>query len=87
MLSKHKLEYIAYKRIPNDELWIYRENKRVGPHERSFDKQKWFVEIGNYLTTFKKKTGALPGSLVLASNIYLKNLYKLYFHGAPQKLY
>jgi len=70
--------------ILNSELRVYSENKCVATHCRSFEKQNWIVEIEHYLTTFKKKPGALPGSLVLASNTYLKSLYQLHFHGEPR---
>lgn len=68
----------------NKELRVYHESKCVATHKRSFDKQAWRVEIEHYLSTFKKKPGALPGSLALASNIYLKSLYQLYFQGEPR---
>jgi transposase len=61
------------------EIHVYSENKRVATHLRNYSKHQWIVSIEHYLETFKQKPGALPGSLVLASNIYLKQLYLDYF--------
>jgi hypothetical protein len=43
------------------------------------------VEIEHYLSTFKKKPGALAGSLALAGSHYLKGLYMDYFQSEPRE--
>jgi transposase len=70
--------------ILSDQLSIYHQNKHVATHKRCYLKHEFVIEIEHYLATFKKKPGALPGSLALASNIYLKTLYIEHFSGEPR---
>jgi transposase len=70
--------------ILSDQLDIYHQNKRVATHERCYLAHEFVIEIEHYLATFKKKPGALPGSLALASNMYLKTLYTNHFSGEPR---
>jgi transposase len=70
--------------IQSGQVDIYHRNKRVATHKRCYLKHEFVVEIEHYLATFKKKPGALPGSLALASNTYLKELYTNHFHGEPR---
>lgn len=67
--------------ILSNELRIYHQNKSVATHKRSTEKHKWVIDIEHYLSTFKQKPGALPGSLALASNVYMKGLYLQHFYG------
>lgn len=62
-------------------LEVYSQNNRVAAHRRSFEKHQWVVDIEHYLSTFKQKPGALPGSLALVNNVYLKDLYQQHFYG------
>jgi hypothetical protein len=70
--------------ILSHQLEVYYDNKKVAGHKRSFQKHHWIVDIEHYLSTFKKKPGALPDSLALAGNVYLKKLYQQYFHAEPR---
>ena len=70
--------------ILSDQLDIFYQNKRVATHERCYLANEFVIEIEHYLATFKKKPGALPGSVALASNVYLKALYTDYFSGEPR---
>ncbi|MBK5196410.1 MAG: IS21 family transposase [Proteiniphilum sp.] len=71
--------------VRSRELQIYVQNKRVATHTRSYEKHYWSVEIEHYLSTFKKKPGALSGSLALADNHYLGGLYTDYFQNEPRE--
>jgi transposase len=71
--------------IQSEELHIHHQNKRVATHKKSYGKHQWVVDIEHYLSTFKKKPGALAGSLALASNVYLQNLYVEYFLDEPRE--
>jgi len=71
-------------RILSHQLEVYYGNKKVARHKRSFQKHHWVVDIEHYLSTFKQKPGALPESLALASNVYLKKLYQQYFLEEPR---
>ena len=70
--------------ILSHQLEVYYDDKKVAGHKRSFQKHHWIVDIEHYLSTFKKKPGALPDSLALAGNVYLKKLYQQYFHAEPR---
>jgi hypothetical protein len=67
--------------VASNRLEVCYQNEPVACHRRSFAKHDWIIDITHYLTTFKKKPGALPGSVALAGNVYLKNLYHRYFEG------
>jgi transposase len=71
--------------VRSRELQVYVQNKRVAVHVRSYEKHSWNVEIEHYLSTFKKKPGALAGSLALAGSHYLKGLYMDYFQSEPRE--
>src|SRR5690606_16370453 len=71
--------------VRSRELQVYVQNKRVAVHGRSYEKHSWNVEIEHYLATFKKKPGALAGSLALAGNHYLKGLYMDFFQSEPRE--
>jgi len=66
------------------QVQIYHEGKLQANHTRSYGKHQWVINIEHYLGTFKKKPGALPGSVALASSSYLKQLYQHYFDGQPR---
>jgi len=70
--------------IHSQALHVYHHNSPVAHHSRSFEKHHWIVDIEHYLSTFKRKPGALQGSIALVGNAYLKNLYQDYFHGFPR---
>ncbi len=67
--------------VLSNELRVYHQNSKVAVHKRSFEKHHRVIEIEHYLSTFKRKPGALAGSVALAGSCYLKNLYRQYFHG------
>jgi transposase len=70
--------------VESNRLCVYHQNQRIALHTRSFAKHDWIIDIAHYLSTFKKKPGALQGSVALAGNTYLKNLYFQYFGGEPR---
>ena len=71
--------------IHTDELKIYYQNKQVATHGLDFGKHKWIIDIEHYLSTFKRKPGALAGSVALASSYYLKDLYQNHFKDEPRE--
>ncbi len=66
------------------EIHVYHENKKIAIHTRNYGKHQWIISIEHYLNTFKQKPGALPGSLALASNVYLKQLFLDHFQEEPR---
>ncbi len=71
-------------KIMSHELWFYHNDRRVAIHSRSYQKHLWIIKIDHYLETFKRKPGALSGSVALASSGYLKELYEAHFVGEPR---
>ena len=70
--------------VMNHELLFYHNDRRVASHRRSYQKHGWIIKIDHYLETFKRKPGALSGSVALASSGYLKELYEAHFVGEPR---
>jgi hypothetical protein len=71
-------------KIYSSKLKIFYDNQFVASHERVYGKHQWIISIEHYLDTFKRKPGALPGSLALASRGQLKKIYDAYFTDAPR---
>jgi len=70
--------------ILSHQIRIYNDNKIIASHVRSYKNHQWIISIEHYLATFKKKPGALSGSVALASSNYLKLLYNEYFKDEPR---
>lgn len=71
-------------KIMSHQVEFYHDQEKVATHQRSYGKHEWIVKIDHYLNTFKRKPGALSGSLALASSGYLKELYQAHFTGVPR---
>ena len=71
--------------IHADKLRIYYQNKQVATHALDFGKHRWIIDIEHYLSTFKRKPGALVGSVALASSYYLRGLYQNHFKDEPRE--
>jgi len=76
-------EFVQVK-IMSHELWFYHEDQKVATHHRSYHRHGWTIKIDHYLDTFKRKPGALAGSMALASSGYLKELYQTHFMEEPR---
>jgi len=70
--------------ILSHQIRIYHDNKAIASHSRSYKNHEWIIAIEHYLYTFKRKPGALSGSVALASSSYLKLLYNEYFNDEPR---
>jgi transposase len=73
-------EFVQVK-IMSHQLWFYHNDHKMATHHRSYNLHDWIIKIDHYLDTFKRKPGALAGSMALASSRYLKELYEAYFMG------
>lgn len=71
-------------KIYSSKLEVFYDNKFIALHERVYGKHQWTISIEHYLGTFKRKPGALPGSLALASREQLKKIYNTWFTGASR---
>lgn len=80
----HLVGKFADVSVESNRLSVYAQNACVACHNRSFTNHDWVIDITHYLSTFRKKPGALPASVALAGNICLKNLYLSYFYGEPR---
>ena len=71
-------------KVMSDELQVYQGQRQITSHIRSSGKHQWIVRIDHYLETFRRKPGALAGSLALASSSYLKELFSAHFTDSPR---
>jgi len=71
-------------KIYSSKIEVYYDNQFIATHERVYAKHQWVITIEHYLDTFKRKPGALPGSLALASRDQLKKIYDTYFTDVPR---
>lgn len=71
-------------KIYSSKIEVFYDNRFVARHERAYGKHQWVITIEHYLDTFKRKPGALPGSLALASREHLKRIYDKWFTAAPR---
>jgi hypothetical protein len=71
-------------KIYSSKLEVFYDNRIVSTHTRVYGKHRWVISIDHYLNTFKRKPGALPGSLALASSNQLKEIYDAWFTDAPR---
>lgn len=66
-------------RISSHHLRIYEDNQLIAEHSRHFGVREWVISIEHYLETFRRKPGALAGSVALAGRLRLKALYHDHF--------
>ena len=71
-------------KIYSSKLEVFYDNRFVARHERVYGKHQWVIAIEHYLDTFKRKPGALPGSLALTSREHLKKIYDTWFTDASR---
>lgn len=71
-------------KIYSSTLEVFYDNRFVAVHERVYGKHQWIISIEHYLNTFKRKPGALSGSLALASREQLKRIYDTWFTEASR---
>ena len=71
-------------KIYSSKIEVFYDNKFVTTHERVYGKHQWTISIEHYLDTFKRKPGALPGSLALTSREQLKRIYDTWFTDASR---
>lgn len=78
-------KYVTVKLYPNN-LYVYYKQNLVTNHNRIQGKKKTCIDINHYLSTFKRKPGALRNSTALNSVPELKSLYNTYFKDNPREL-
>jgi transposase len=68
-----------------ESLHCYYENRRICNHERHYSRHGWYINLDHYLSTLRRKPGALAGSQALASSPEnVKQVFNKYFMDAPQ---
>ena len=72
-------------KVKTDSLQMFEGPGRVAVHARSYGKHRWTIKIDHYLETFKRKPGALAGSVALASSGYLRELFGAHFTDSPRE--
>jgi transposase len=71
-------------KVFSHKIEVYFENSLVASHQRNYGRHQWIIAIEHYLGTFRKKPGALNGSVALTSSPYLKELYLQFYTNAPR---
>ena len=66
------------------EVYHKQSHALVAKHALFIGAHGWTIDIAHYLETFKTKPGALPNSVALISNSYLKQIYTRYFKDNPR---
>lgn len=80
----HLVGHFVDVRIGSHKIMIYKGCDLLATHRRCYGKHKWTIDINHYLSTFKKKPGALASSVALASSEALSDLYHRFFTMAPR---
>ena len=71
-------------KIYTETVKVYYEHSQVAEHRRiNDDKQKTCFDIRHYLSTLRKKPGALRNSAALKAEPELKTIYDNYFSEKP----
>ena len=66
-------------------LIVYEEKKQVCRHERQYTLQGWYIQLEHYLSTLRRKPGALAGSVALKqADKRLRGLYESFFKHRPK---
>lgn len=78
------VESVVDVKVYSHKLEIFHRNTPVATHERNFGRQQWLISIEHYLSTFRRKPGALNSSVALVSSPYLKELYDDFFTTSPR---
>lgn len=69
-----------------DRLEIYYNQQALWAHQRRQSQHKWYLYLGHYLDTLKRKPGALKGSVALdQADTALKRIYANYFQDTPRQ--
>jgi transposase/transposase-like protein len=62
------------------------ENKVIASHMRSYKFSYWTIDINHYISTFKKKPGALHNSTAMHNCSHrIKNIYHSYYTNNPRE--
>lgn len=81
----HLVGHFVEARVQSSIIEVYQDTQCVARHERSYQRHQWVIQIEHYLQTFTRKPGALAGSVALASQDYLRDLYNRFFKEAPRE--
>lgn len=68
-----------------DTIRFYSNNHFIYEHKKIDGKNQISVDIKHYLTTLKRKPGAIPNSLALKSIPRLKSIYDIYYSKIPKE--
>lgn len=78
---------VVLVKVSASQLNVVFNGKVVCTHSRSYEKNTWILDLGHYLHTFRKKPGALAGSVAFnQAPQWLKDIYGQYFIQTPRTL-
>lgn len=76
---------VIFVKLYASHLSFMHNGKEACRHVRSYKKNDWILNLDHYLNTFKRKPGALAGSVAMnQAPGWLKDLYRLYFTDQPR---
>ena len=69
-----------------DRLQIYHNGLALWSHQRHYTSFRWYLHLGHYLETLRRKPGALKGAQALdQASFDLKRIYVSYFQTHPRQ--
>ncbi len=78
-------KFVIAKVYP-EKIDIYYKNKLITSHMRSYKSSFWTIDINHYLSTFKKKPGALHNSRAMHMCSHrIKKIYTTYYTKNPRE--
>ncbi len=73
-------------KIYTDRLDIYYNRQALWSHQRRYTSFQWYLYLGHYLETLKRKPGALKGAAALEqASLDLKRIYAQHFQSQPRQ--
>lgn len=67
------------------QLVVYYQKEEACRHERRYTQHSWYIKLEHYLSTLKRKPGALAGSVALQqADKRLRHIYEGYFKERPK---
>ena len=83
--DQHVGEFLFVK-IYTSHICCYHKEQKIAVHQRKYGSRKWSIQLSHYTRTFKKKPGALAGSLALKqAEPELQKVYQNYYTGKEKE--
>lgn len=82
----HLVNKIVMVKIYSNRIQCFYQGEKLTEHLRLTGGHEWQLELDHYVSTLKKKPGALASSVALQqANIKIKNIYTTYYTNRPKE--